>query len=390
MQHDLLRANGGADDVVKGSCLLAAPTGCASFQIKNGATTVHRAFGVPVGYCGPFNKKGKAYARVQAKLKHARLAVLDEYSMIGRMFFGKFDYRASEALGHRSKNMRGHHVSMGGLDVVLAGHSAQARPIGDDPLYKMGTYSGKGLNKPPKGEKDSAAPSCKSLVERGCLLRDEFQDVALLRSVWRIDDGHDGMTEAERSAYRSEADQFLSVTGRIAELEWTQQDHAWLAKRNRNSLLATEDGRREVDQFNDAPLLMDGRRKNAAGEDGAEQFNARELRRLSVRTGRPIAAIGAYHDRPESARDLKPEQLDEEEFRKFVDDLRVSMFLPRTDDAIFNKLFSMLDCANGWLNAAPWIACWQGRTLLVSDLFTKCIALQPGVATALNMHLCRC
>ena len=120
MQHDLLRANGGADDVVKGSCLLAAPTGCASFQIKNGATTVHRAFGVPVGYCGPFNKKGKAYARVQAKLKHARLAVLDEYSMIGRMFFGKFDYRASEALGHRSKNMRGHHVSMGGLDVVLA------------------------------------------------------------------------------------------------------------------------------------------------------------------------------------------------------------------------------------------------------------------------------
>ena len=73
--------------------------------------------------------------------------------------------------------------------------------------------------------------------------------------------------------------------------------------------------RAELVGFEDAPLLMDGRRKNAAGEDGAEQFNARELRRLSVRTGKPIAAIGAYHDRPESAPDLKPEQLDEEEFK---------------------------------------------------------------------------
>ena len=75
------------------------------------------------------NKKGKAYQRVQAKLKHARLTVLDEYNMIGRMFLGKVDYRAEEALAHRSKErMRGHHVSMGGLDVVLAGHSAQAKP----------------------------------------------------------------------------------------------------------------------------------------------------------------------------------------------------------------------------------------------------------------------
>ncbi len=30
-------------------CLLAAPTGCASFQLKFGASTLHRGFGVPVG-----------------------------------------------------------------------------------------------------------------------------------------------------------------------------------------------------------------------------------------------------------------------------------------------------------------------------------------------------
>ena len=120
------------------------------------------------------------------------------------------------------------------------------------------------------------------------------------------------MTPAERSAYRSEADKFLSVTSRMAELEWTQHDHSWLAKRNRSALMATEEGRREIEQFNNAPLLMDGRRKNAAGEDGAEQFNAMELRRLSRRTGRPIAAIGVYHDRPACAPNLKPEHLEEE------------------------------------------------------------------------------
>ena len=36
--------------------LLAAPTGCASFQLKYGASTLHRIFGIPVGYCGPFSK----------------------------------------------------------------------------------------------------------------------------------------------------------------------------------------------------------------------------------------------------------------------------------------------------------------------------------------------
>ena len=41
-------------------CLLAAPTSCASFQMKNGATTVHRAFGVPARkFCGPTGKKGR-------------------------------------------------------------------------------------------------------------------------------------------------------------------------------------------------------------------------------------------------------------------------------------------------------------------------------------------
>ena len=44
------------DEHVRNCCLLAAPTGCASFQLKFGASTLHRCFGVPVGYCGPWSK----------------------------------------------------------------------------------------------------------------------------------------------------------------------------------------------------------------------------------------------------------------------------------------------------------------------------------------------
>ena len=73
---------------------------------------------------------------------------------------------------------------------------------------------------------------------------------------------------------------------------------------------ATELGREELAAFDYAPLLMDGRRKNARGEDGAEQFNAVELRRLSARTGRPILAIGAHHGQGGEAKNMKLEVLE--------------------------------------------------------------------------------
>ena len=183
---------------------------------------------------------------------------------------------------------------MGGLDVILSGHGAQAQPIGDDSLCKVGPYTGKGRNQPKHGE-DPTAPSAAALSDDAELFMNEFEDVALLRQVWRLDDGNDTMSAEERSAYRAEADKFLEVLRRMADLEWTREDHAWLAQRNRSVLERTERGRQELASFDHAPLLMDGRRRNAAMEDGAEQFNAVELQRLSTRTGRPILGIGAYH-----------------------------------------------------------------------------------------------
>ena len=113
----------------------------------------------------------------------------------------------------------------------------------------------------------------------------------------------------------------MAVTRRMCELTWTEDDHAWLSQRNRSVLRQTAAGRDELRQFDEcdsggsAPLLMDGRKKNSKGEDGAEQYNARELRKLAARTGRPIAAIGAYHDRPQGASNLRPELILEDDFK---------------------------------------------------------------------------
>ena len=57
--------------------------------MKFGACTLHRAFSVPVGYCGPLAAGGAALLRLQNALKAAVLSVLDELSMVGRQMLGK-------------------------------------------------------------------------------------------------------------------------------------------------------------------------------------------------------------------------------------------------------------------------------------------------------------
>ena len=144
-------AGGGEDDGHRAS-LLAAPTGCASFQLKFGATTLHRAFGVPVGYCGPWTvnqKQQERYKKMRQRLQQAELFVLDEMSMVGRGMMGKIAFKVENTLGSEVARSGGDH--MAGKDVVLAGDPKQAPPIGDDPLYRNGMYTGKGQNKP-RGE----------------------------------------------------------------------------------------------------------------------------------------------------------------------------------------------------------------------------------------------
>ena len=84
---------------VRDVCLLSAPTGCASFQLKFGASTLHRAYGVPVGYCGPWkNRADGRFRKMKTRMEQAKLFVMDEMSMIGRQMLGKIEFKIRNTL----------------------------------------------------------------------------------------------------------------------------------------------------------------------------------------------------------------------------------------------------------------------------------------------------
>ena len=225
------------EERVRNVCQLAAPTGCASFQLKYGASTLHRIFGVPVGYCGPWkDKTDERYQKTRTRMQQSRLFVMDEMSMIGRQMLGKVEFKVQDVLGNAPGD-GGKDVFLGGVDSVLAGDPKQAPPIGDEPLYTEGEYCKKGQNKP-RGS-DSTPPGAwdtKKLVRMGMLVRNSFQDVVELREVHRYDDGDENMPEEEREKYRQEAKEFLRVMRGMADCTWTPTDWAWLSRRNRSSL----------------------------------------------------------------------------------------------------------------------------------------------------------
>ena len=103
-------------------------------------------------------------------------------------------------------------LTLGGLDAILAGHLAQAAPIGDDPVYKPGAYKGKGLNKPPDNYRGPEPKTLAEFVHDARLFLDEFEDVVFLRNTHRVDDVGDESWSAERrERYRSDAERFLMV-----------------------------------------------------------------------------------------------------------------------------------------------------------------------------------
>ena len=85
---------------VKNACQLAAPTGCASFQMKFGASTLHRVFGIPVGYLGPWQGRhqNKRYQATRVRLNQGKVFVIDEVSMLGRGFLGKIQFRIEDTM----------------------------------------------------------------------------------------------------------------------------------------------------------------------------------------------------------------------------------------------------------------------------------------------------
>ena len=197
-------------------------------------------------------RPGERFRKLQERMRNSRLIILDERSMIGRMFVGKIVSRVRDLLGDGSGPPG---TTLGGQDLLMMGDDKQCVPIGDEPQFQEGGYTGRR-----KGVEDGP---------------NECKDVVILRTVHRLDDGDVGMAEDVRAAYRADGEKFVRVVGRLADCTWKVEEHAWLSQRNRSRLMRTEAGRRQLaEEFDDptrpAVLLMDGRARNRAGKDGAD------------------------------------------------------------------------------------------------------------------------
>ena len=110
------------EEDIRNAAVLVAPTGCASFQMKFGATTIHSAFGLGISnWCGPSgNRSDPAFVRRLRRLPAASLVVMDECSMIGGLM------------------MWSQLSLLGGKDVMFAGDPDLAKPIADESGHTRG------------------------------------------------------------------------------------------------------------------------------------------------------------------------------------------------------------------------------------------------------------
>jgi len=249
---------------------------------------------------------------MKTRMEQAKLFVMDEMSMIGRQMLGKIEFKIRNTLYDDTRRLgeemtvAGRRVmtTLGGKDVVMSGDFKQANPIGDDPMYKLGDYVGKGQNKPKHAERTpDGAWTTKNLCRMGMAVRDQFEDGCLLRQVHRHNEKKDGLSDAEQEKYRQDADRYRRVMKGMADCDpalFTKDDHAWLSGFNRSVLQQTEAGRRHLrvvdgsEGGKPAPLLMDGRKDTINGAMGATKINVMKLERVSAAMKKPIGRLLAF------------------------------------------------------------------------------------------------
>ena len=112
---------------------VAAYTGCAAYNVRYGASTLHRLFDMR----NPFKwqelpESSERLQRFQEKMRTTRLLIFDEVSMIGRQIMGKISSRCSQATPAHENPLED---PLGNKSCIAVGDPAQCPPIRDDVHY---------------------------------------------------------------------------------------------------------------------------------------------------------------------------------------------------------------------------------------------------------------
>ena len=256
---------------------VAAPTGCAAFNLRFNATTVHRLihhFNIRT-----FSELDQdRAAALQAALAATRIIFFDEVSMIGRQFMGRIDSRLTQAKAGQNPL----DASLGGTSSVCVGDPAQCEAIWDQQLYDCAPHTDTSTR---------ADAQHVSLSNRGLTVYGEFDKAVVLSNVHRLQTVGDADTP-EKIAYNARCVTFSQIMHRLRDMTLTHADYFWLCKLKR-SARSTQDRL----FFQDAPVLMEFRRTTEANEEeNCEHYNRQRVRALAKETGVPVIAFDATHE----------------------------------------------------------------------------------------------
>jgi len=160
----------------------ATPTGCASYQLSAGATTVHSLFGLSIT-AKRINEDPKKVKMLEDKFKDGLcLLLIDEVSMESRSMIGIIFERLRDA-----------HIDFNKMGVIFCGDPAQLLPIGGEPCWSLK------LNQS-KTNKSYDDQSIFGLADFRTLFRmDKLEDVPNY-SAWKSIETLKAPTEAQRKA----------------------------------------------------------------------------------------------------------------------------------------------------------------------------------------------
>ena len=260
---------------------VAAPTGCAAFNIRFAASTLHRLFEMrnPRKWT-EIPEHSAGLRRFQEKMSETHLVVFDEISMVGKQMMGKISSRCRQA---KTLEQNPNGDALGGLSCVGVGDPAQCPPISDEPFFDADAHK--------DTSRDPAAPRVQ-FSNQGKIIYESFEDVIILQFCHRVHRLTGDALTADDKAYNERGRHFLEVMGRLRDCEWTEEDYYWLCNRKLSKLSPTEKA-----AFAEAPLIMEFRKDRGLADedlDSCDAYNRRKLRTLATEE-LPIAKFTASY-----------------------------------------------------------------------------------------------
>ena len=255
----------------------AAPTGCAAFNMKFNATTIHRLISL-FPHQAWSELSDERLAHLQAYLASTRFLVIDEVSMLGRQFMGKVDSRCCQAKAITNVL----HGSLGGMSCALVGDPAQIEAINDQQCYDRTAH---------KETVRGSRAAHVQLSNRGLDVYAEFDTVVILSKVHRLQQ-HAEADTSEKQIFNDKSTRFLCILHALRNAALTHDDYFWLCRLKRCHASASRRA-----SFANAPVLMEFRRTTEQNEEhNCEHYNRQRLRVMANTSGVPVFAFDALHD----------------------------------------------------------------------------------------------